>query len=207
MWSAAEILDKFQNAANDAQSSLTKSADWTLAALLAINGGALIAILGAINRVPFSIWDFLCFAAGVTMTLLSAIAGNIISFSRAMEFRSFVDQIKAAEEGVGDHPNFTILPQRWYVRLRNVPFGLRIAATILFVVGSVLSGTDVYVADRKLAPTCRQVEADMMALKPRRSDSPAVFQAFGCRAQGGIGEFAPPAKSGARPVASGRKDN
>jgi hypothetical protein len=89
------------------------------------------------------------------------------------------------------------------VRWRSAQLWCLFAGAILYLAASLANAqqrTDP-AADRR----CLALQRDMLSAHPRKSDGPALFQAFGCRPQGEGSVMVPP--TGAEPVIQPKRQN
>ncbi|VVT07349.1 hypothetical protein SPHINGO391_390040 [Sphingomonas aurantiaca] len=169
-----------------------KTGAFIQATTIAVNGGACIALLSAIDKVGFSYLPYVIFLAGIILSLLRSsiahiIATRHIAITTAIEIAILnkktidVEQLQNVKKLANGYEALTLWSRRseW----------LRFMPIITFVVGCVATGVSI---DRdKVAAggpanvaRCAALQEDMLRARPRRLDSRELFQALGCRPQG-----------------------
>lgn len=122
------------------------------------------------------------------------IAAAVLAYFSAGEMAA-ADPIPLASAGlflalaiIVDHHANTTEPSRWTIVMM-------VASVLLFCGGAGIVNYVASQAEQSIHANqarCLAIQRDMLSAHPRRSDSPDLFQALGCRPQGNGGVAAPP---------------
>jgi len=185
------ISDLYKEMAADERSVARKSGEWVGAALLALHGGATVALMGIYNKSGIDIIALSFFGFGLFITVVSGILLNHISYNNwQVNYQIQNDFLFSRRSSLIINGNIG----KWKKFRSEVPFYMRIISSCVFVAGAAIGAYNLRETDKKTEATCRLVEEDMMRRVSLKADSPAVFQALGCRPQGGWLAYAKPAK-------------
>lgn len=168
------------------------SARWLLASLLVVNSGGLVTTLSADGRLTHAFAVATFFFSGVASALLCAL---YIMFS-VPRLTSAFDALKSYASNKDSELDATAIRDRvdgifLSIVLLLPAFVLGFASIILFFAGSATFAANFEFSDGNNDRRCLAIQRDMLSARPRRSDSPDLFQALGCRPQGEGSVYAP----------------
>jgi hypothetical protein len=167
---------------------------WLTASLLAVNGAAVAAVFTAFDKLAMPAGDAALFLGGVFAALCTGVllqkatiagaelAGEVIGHSLVVEQTGVYH--KEAQALFDDMATRSQRNSKW-------PQLAGWLSAMLFAAGAGLTGLTGFKSDIANDRRCLALQRDILSARPRRSDSPDLFQALGCRPQGEGSVYAP----------------
>jgi len=173
---------------------------WTLAALLAVNGGGVLGVLNAGERFKEPYDPIALFLVGMSLAVLSAAAIRISVSVDIKIVRNLYGIAKRANAGHEDIKGaydqiMRIVEQPtplWRKLINWMPVFLEIISGIFFIFGALASADRIDPDSQFNLARCLALQNDFLNAHPRRSDSREIFDTLKCRPQGRGGISAPP---------------
>jgi drug/metabolite transporter (DMT)-like permease len=180
---ARHLIATFSEGHKVAMTEIGAVGRWLMASLLAINGGAALAVFNADDRLYSAGADSVFFVAGIFAALVSGVLNQKATIQASI----------AANKGVGhaivvEHDGQTNEASDTFMReiepamekaSRLSPIAGWVSA-ILFAAGSLITGIDSFTFSRAMKPLCLSLETRMVAGDQAATSN---FQALKCHAQ------------------------
>lgn len=168
---------------------------WSATAVGAFNAAALATSLTLSDKISHPGQVITVFGSALVLTFITA-----ASYTYAIS--EMWDKIDAALDFIKLEPVERTLDKAQklpkdnaaIIELLHIPVLLGIITSILTIAGIVLISLSAKLEDASNSNRCIAIQRDMLSAQPRRNDGPDLFQALGCRPQGGGSVFAKPTK-------------
>ncbi|MFN3676685.1 MAG: hypothetical protein ACK4TC_11960 [Sphingomonas pseudosanguinis] len=196
----ATFLEFYAEAVPRQEQRSADASKWMLAALLAINGGAVLGVLNAGERFKEPSAPIFVFLIGMALAILSAAAIRVSVLIDVNIARSMYGKAKRASTGLyalnrayAEIIEILENPKPiWHKFVDALPTVLEIVSGLAFIIGALLSADRIDCDAAFNASRCQALQSDFLSAHPRRADSREIFDSLKCRPQGPGGVSAPP---------------
>ncbi len=198
---ASELVEGLTSVFGHEMQRSADAAKWSLAALLTMNGGAVLAILSSQARFSNPVGPATVFTVGMFFTILSAAAVRIEIRRDANRAALVIRQAnRVTQNRLGAPKTVKDLTNLWQNKRSDkltkwLAFLAEACSAALFLVGALWSIQTIDPVKIAHDRQCEALQSDMLSARPRRSDSKDLFVALGCRPQGSGNVFAKPQTS------------
>jgi hypothetical protein len=181
-----EMAAVWQREADNRFGEFTSSGQWMRATALAVNGGAAVALLSAVDKIGFDASLFKWFIVGVASTLVAGVLQWIYSSNRYERARDVAFNFRAIKRGAAtlEDVHEELLKRAPSPVAKPTPVLLTAFAIACFMVGSVTVSRTLRRDFAPLVARCSALQHDMLSAHPRKKDGASLFMAMGCRSRG-----------------------
>lgn len=184
---ARQGVDQLVVNLNDLGSQMMSASKWLSAALLTINGGGMLATVGAIERLDDPYYATVFFCLGILFVMLNGVVIQHFAAAGIPHVRALANYWRAVSHtGIYDEAaeQRLVAPidraNRWNW---IAPLCGWISASF-FLAGVWALATGIADSDVDNGRRCVAIQRDMLSARPLRIDDAAIFTALGCKPHG-----------------------
>jgi len=191
---ARQGVDQLVVNLNDLGSQMMSTSKWLSAALLTLNGGGMLATVGAIERLDDPLYATVFFCLGILLVMLNGVAIQHFAATGIPHVRELTNYWRViSHTGIRDEAVEQALidsigrANRWNW---IAPLCGWISAGF-FLAGVWALATGIEDSDADNGRRCVAIQRDMLSARPLRADDAVIFTALGCKPHGAGSVYAP----------------
>lgn len=191
---ARQGVDQLVVNLNDLGSQMMSTSKWLSAALLTLNGGGMLATVGAIERLDDPLHATVFFCLGILLVMLNGVAIQHFAATGIPHVRELTNYWRViSHTGIRDEAVEQALidsigrANRWNW---IAPLCGWISAGF-FLAGVWALATGIEDSDADNGRRCVAIQRDMLSARPLRADDAVIFTALGCKPHGAGSVYAP----------------
>lgn len=192
---ARQGVDQLVVNLNDLGSQMMSTSKWLSAALLTLNGGGMLATVGAIERLDDPLYATICFCLGILFVMLNGVVIQHVAAAGIPPVRELANYWRAVSH-TGIHDEVAEQKLTSPIDRANrwswiAPLCGWISAGF-FLAGVWALATGIADSDADNGRRCVAIQRDMLSARPLRTDDAVIFTALGCKPHGAGSVYARP---------------